>query len=214
MSSNLGEQVNPFDRRRVVGAVGLRHAPQFHRQLQLRAAVRAAVRSRSNRLTDGLGAVRARRGSAAAFRSRSTTPPTRRCSARSATASTTTCSTRRTTRRAATCRSITIRRRAPAFNTACFSLPALGQLGNAPRRFFYGPGIENIDLALLKNVPFGRRAAPRSSVSRRSTSSITRSSTAPAPWTATSQPDVRPDRRGGRAALHPARRQVLVLSRG
>jgi hypothetical protein len=43
----------------------------------------------------------------------------------------------------------------PAFNTACFTLPALGQLGNAPRRFFYGPGIENFDMALIKNVPFG-----------------------------------------------------------
>jgi hypothetical protein len=40
----------------------------------------------------------------------------------------------------------------PAFNTACFSLPAVGQLGNAPRRFFYGPGIENVDLAVIKNV--------------------------------------------------------------
>jgi hypothetical protein len=42
-----------------------------------------------------------------------------------------------------------------AFNTACFSLPALGTLGNAPRRFFYGPGILNTDLTLLKNVPLG-----------------------------------------------------------
>jgi hypothetical protein len=40
----------------------------------------------------------------------------------------------------------------PAFNTACFSLPAVGQLGNAPRRLFYGPGIENVDLAVIKNV--------------------------------------------------------------
>jgi hypothetical protein len=40
----------------------------------------------------------------------------------------------------------------PAFNTACFSLPALGQRGNAPRRFFYGPGIQNFDLALIKHV--------------------------------------------------------------
>jgi hypothetical protein len=44
----------------------------------------------------------------------------------------------------------------PAFNAACFSLPALGQLGNAPRRFFYGPGIENFDLALIKNIRFGQ----------------------------------------------------------
>jgi hypothetical protein len=44
----------------------------------------------------------------------------------------------------------------PAFNTACFSLPDLGQLGNAPRRFFYGPGIENFDLALIKHVTFDK----------------------------------------------------------
>jgi hypothetical protein len=43
----------------------------------------------------------------------------------------------------------------PAFNTSCFSVPPLGQLGNAPRRFFYGPGILNTDLTLLKNVPLG-----------------------------------------------------------
>jgi hypothetical protein len=42
-----------------------------------------------------------------------------------------------------------------AFNTSCFSLPALGQLGTAPRRFFYGPGINNTDLSVLKTVSFG-----------------------------------------------------------
>ena len=42
------------------------------------------------------------------------------------------------------------------FNTACFGLPPLGQLGNAPRRLFYGPGIENFDLALIKNLRFGQ----------------------------------------------------------
>jgi hypothetical protein len=40
----------------------------------------------------------------------------------------------------------------PAFNTSLFSLPALGQMGTAARRFFYGPGIANFDLALLKNL--------------------------------------------------------------
>jgi hypothetical protein len=40
----------------------------------------------------------------------------------------------------------------PAFNTSLFSLPALGQMGTAGRRFFYGPGIANSDLALLKNL--------------------------------------------------------------
>lgn len=44
----------------------------------------------------------------------------------------------------------------PAFNIDCFSLPTLGQLGNAPRRFFYGPGIENVDLAVIKRVEFDK----------------------------------------------------------
>jgi len=39
-----------------------------------------------------------------------------------------------------------------AFNTTLFNLPSIGQLGSASRRFFYGPGIENFDLALLKNL--------------------------------------------------------------
>lgn len=41
---------------------------------------------------------------------------------------------------------------APAFNTGLFSIPALGQMGNAPRRFFYGPGMDNFDMALQKEV--------------------------------------------------------------
>ena len=41
----------------------------------------------------------------------------------------------------------------PAFDSSAFSLAALGTLGNAPRRFFYGPGIENFDMALQKNLP-------------------------------------------------------------
>ncbi len=40
----------------------------------------------------------------------------------------------------------------PAFNTALFSLPSLGQIGNAPRRFFDGPGIYNFDVAVQKNL--------------------------------------------------------------
>ncbi|HUO59278.1 MAG TPA: TonB-dependent receptor, partial [Candidatus Acidoferrales bacterium] len=39
-----------------------------------------------------------------------------------------------------------------AFNTALFSLPALGQNGSARRRFFYGPGMENFDVALAKEI--------------------------------------------------------------
>jgi hypothetical protein len=43
---------------------------------------------------------------------------------------------------------------AAAFNTGLFSLPSLGTLGNARRRFFYGPGADNTDLALAKETPF------------------------------------------------------------
>jgi hypothetical protein len=38
----------------------------------------------------------------------------------------------------------------PAFNTALFPEENLGQLGNAKRRIFYGPGIENFDMTLQK----------------------------------------------------------------
>lgn len=41
------------------------------------------------------------------------------------------------------------------FNTSLFSLPPLGQPGSSARRLFYGPGIENFDVALLKTMSFG-----------------------------------------------------------
>jgi hypothetical protein len=40
----------------------------------------------------------------------------------------------------------------PAFNTALFPIEAYGTLGNAKRRVFHGPGIENFDLTIRKNV--------------------------------------------------------------
>jgi hypothetical protein len=40
----------------------------------------------------------------------------------------------------------------PAFNTSLFAPETLGQLGNSPRRFFYGPGISNFDMQLTKNL--------------------------------------------------------------
>jgi Carboxypeptidase regulatory-like domain len=39
----------------------------------------------------------------------------------------------------------------PEFNTSLFATETLGKLGNAPRRFFYGPGINNFDMQLTKN---------------------------------------------------------------
>jgi hypothetical protein len=40
----------------------------------------------------------------------------------------------------------------PAFNTALFPEENIGQLGNAKRRNFYGPGIENFDMTLQKGL--------------------------------------------------------------
>jgi Carboxypeptidase regulatory-like domain/TonB dependent receptor len=40
----------------------------------------------------------------------------------------------------------------PAFNTALFSVPTIGDLGTAPRRLFSGPGMLNFDAALQKNL--------------------------------------------------------------
>jgi hypothetical protein len=43
----------------------------------------------------------------------------------------------------------------PEFNTSLFSVETPGQLGNAPRRFFHGPGMENFDVELTKSVRLG-----------------------------------------------------------
>jgi hypothetical protein len=40
----------------------------------------------------------------------------------------------------------------PYFNTSLFSIPPLGSAGTAAHRFFYGPGMENFDIALLKDL--------------------------------------------------------------
>lgn len=42
-----------------------------------------------------------------------------------------------------------------AFDTAQFEMPSLGSIGSARRRFFYGPGMENLDLAIEKRVSLG-----------------------------------------------------------
>jgi len=45
----------------------------------------------------------------------------------------------------------------PYFNTALFSPNALGTQGNAPRRPFYGPGVNNWDMALHKATKLTER---------------------------------------------------------
>jgi Carboxypeptidase regulatory-like domain len=39
------------------------------------------------------------------------------------------------------------------FDTSAFGMNALGTPGNAKRRFFYGPGTDNYDMAVAKNLP-------------------------------------------------------------
>jgi hypothetical protein len=43
-----------------------------------------------------------------------------------------------------------------AFDTSLFSLPTLGTLGNARRRFFYGPGADNTDFAVKETTELRR----------------------------------------------------------
>ncbi len=40
----------------------------------------------------------------------------------------------------------------PYFNSSQFAMNALGTPGNVPRRFFSGPGADNYDMALMKNI--------------------------------------------------------------
>ena len=47
----------------------------------------------------------------------------------------------------------------PTFNTGAFAPETLGQLGNAARRSFQGPGIENFDVQLSKTVKLGEDTA-------------------------------------------------------
>jgi hypothetical protein len=45
-----------------------------------------------------------------------------------------------------------------AFNASLFSVPALGTLGNVPRRFFYGPGLNNFDMSLQKELTLSKES--------------------------------------------------------
>ena len=48
-------------------------------------------------------------------------------------------------------------RKGPYFNPAAFVQETVGQLGNSRRRFFHGPGINNWDMALLKDTHITER---------------------------------------------------------
>jgi hypothetical protein len=44
------------------------------------------------------------------------------------------------------------RNRNPYFNIAAFPFEGIGEFGNSHRRFFHGPGINNTDLAILRDI--------------------------------------------------------------
>jgi hypothetical protein len=48
-------------------------------------------------------------------------------------------------------------RKGPYFNPAAFVQETIGQLGNSHRRFFHGPGVNNWDVALLKDTHITER---------------------------------------------------------
>ena len=45
---------------------------------------------------------------------------------------------------------------AAVFDATQFTLPSLGTMGNARRRFFSGPGMENLDATLTRTIPIQR----------------------------------------------------------
>jgi hypothetical protein len=47
----------------------------------------------------------------------------------------------------------------PVFDATQLTLPALGTMGNARRRFFYGPGMENLDATLSRSIAIRRDQA-------------------------------------------------------
>ena len=47
----------------------------------------------------------------------------------------------------------------PYFNTALFTPSAIGFEGTANRAFFHGPGLNNFDMSLLKDVKLAERSS-------------------------------------------------------
>jgi hypothetical protein len=45
------------------------------------------------------------------------------------------------------------------FNTSVFAVPAVGTFGNAPKDVFRGPGINNFDMSIFKNIPVWKERA-------------------------------------------------------
>lgn len=47
------------------------------------------------------------------------------------------------------------------FNTSVFALPAIGTIGNQWTPSFYGPGVNNWDISLMKNIPIKETVRPQ-----------------------------------------------------
>ncbi len=150
LSSNLGEEVNPFDLRqtRAISAFDMRHnfVASYRYDLPFPALLR-----RKNRLTEGWsisGTTRFTTGLPITLRNNQDT------SLLGTYANGVNNNLLDEPNLAAGPLNLNTNPRGgrAAFNASLFSLPDLGQLGSAPRRFFHGPGISNFDLSLEKNV--------------------------------------------------------------
>jgi Carboxypeptidase regulatory-like domain len=149
-SSNIGEQVNPFNPSltRAISSFDLRHnfVASYRYDLPF-----ASLLSRHNRLTDGWslsGTVRFTTGFPVSLYNNTDT------SLLGTFGNGVNNDLLDTPNVAAGPLNIQTdpRKGQPEFNAALFSLPALGQLGTAPRRFFYGPGINNVDMTIAKTI--------------------------------------------------------------
>ena len=103
------------------------------------------------------------------------------------------------------------------FDTSCFSRPARGDFGNAPRQMIRLPGSQVWDLTFSKNFPMGR-GGPASSVPRRALQrvqpeylDVARYGCALRRPGESNQPDIRPGERRRRAAGRPAFAPMDVL---
>jgi hypothetical protein len=100
----------------------------------------------------------------------------------------------------------------PFFNTSLFTPNALGTPGTSSRRFFYGPGINNFDIALHKTTKITESKSLEFRF-KHSIHSIMRSSIRTALSTATSTAQLLDSVEGGATAHLASRSQVPVLDK-
>jgi hypothetical protein len=99
----------------------------------------------------------------------------------------------------------------PYFNTWLFTPNALGTQGNAKRRFFYGPGIDNVDIALHKITKLN--VSHSNSASEPSTPSTTQNLSERFGRRKHQRPDIRTCAESSATAYRTGRAEADVLRR-